>query len=129
MIQGIFYNYYWWQSRNGNEGIAFFMAILGLVTPLIPFVGIFLWLCNKYGLNLDQISDSKTLFISIFILFCTVLSIYFLYRNRYKRIINLHGRYNTQKYKYAAITYPIISIIAIIFYAILLYKSALAINN
>ncbi len=41
----------------------------------------------------------------------------------------MHGRYNTQKYRYVGIAYPLISIVAIILYAVMLYQSALAINN
>ncbi len=41
----------------------------------------------------------------------------------------MHNKYNTKKYKYAAIAYPILCMIAIICYGIMAYYSALEINR
>ena len=110
LLRGLFYQYYWWQMRQGQDG--FFVPLLALFCVLCPILGIIGFVMISADVT-DIIDlkkyDVKILISAMFILGLAALWWLLLRKKRYRAIICEHEVYNISVYRRLAVIYPILS--------------------
>ena len=115
LLRGLFYQYYWWQMRQGQDG--FFVPLLALLCVLCPIFGIlgFVMILADVTDIIDlKKYDVKILISAIFILGLAALWWLFLRKKRYRAIAQERDIYDTSIYRKLAVIYPVLS--AILFF-------------
>ena len=114
-LRGLFYQYYWWQMRQEQDG--FFVPLLALLCVLCPIFGILGFVMISADVT-DIIDlkkyDVKILISAIFILGLAALWWLFLRKKRYRAIAQERDIYDTSIYRKLAVIYPVLS--AILFF-------------
>ena len=114
-LRGLFYQYYWWQMRQEQDG--FFVPLLALLCVLCPIFGILGFVMISADVT-DIIDlkkyDVKILISAIFILGLAALWWLFLRKKRYRAIAQERDIYDTSMYRKLAVIYPVLS--AILFF-------------
>ena len=114
-LRGLFYQYYWWQMRQEQDG--FFVPLLALLCVLCPIFGILGFVMISADVT-DIIDlkkyDVKILISAIFILGLAALWWMFLRKKRYRAIAQERDIYDTSIYRTLAVIYPVLS--AILFF-------------
>ena len=114
-LRGLFYQYYWWQMRQEQDG--FFVPLLALLCVLCPIFGILGFVMISADVT-DIIDlkkyDVKILISAIFILGLAALWWLFLRKKRYRAIAQERDIYDTSIYRTLAVIYPVLS--AILFF-------------
>lgn len=112
LLRGLFYQYYWWQMRQEQDG--FFVPLLAVFCILCPIFGIIGFLLISADvteiINLKKY-DVKMIISALFILGLTSLWWLILRKKRYRAIICRHDVYNISVYQRLAVIYPILSTI------------------
>lgn len=115
LLRALFYQYYWWQMRQGQDG--FFVPLLAVFSVLCPIFGII----GSVMISADAIEiidlkkyDVKTLISSMLILGLAALWWLLLRKKRYRAIICEHDVYNISVYRRLAVIYPILSAILLV---------------
>lgn len=115
LLRGLFYQYYWWQMRQEQDG--FFVPLLALLCVLCPIFGILGFVMISADVT-DIIDlkkyDVKILISAIFILGLAALWWLFLRKKRYRAIAQERDIYDTSIYRTLAVIYPVLS--AILFF-------------
>ena len=131
LLRALFYQYYWWQMRQEQDG--FFVPLLAVLSVLCPIFGIIGFVMISADVT-DIIDlkkfDVKILISAMFILELAALWWLLLRKKRYRAIICEHDVYNISAYRRLAVIYPILSatLFFIGLYIGYLYNSA-AINQ
>ena len=115
LLRGLFYQYYWWQMRQEQDG--FFVPLLALLCVLCPIFGILGFVMISADVT-DIIDlkkyDVKILISAMFILGLAALWWLFLRKKRYRAIAQERDIYDTSIYRTLAVIYPVLS--AILFF-------------
>ena len=110
LLRALFYQYYWWQMRQEQDG--FFVPLLAVFSVLCPIFGIIGFVMISADVT-DIIDlkkyDVKILISAIFILELAALWWLLLRKKRYRAIICEHDVYNISAYRRLAVIYPILS--------------------
>lgn len=112
LLRGLFYQYYWWQMRQEQDG--FFVPLLAMFCILCPIFGIIGFLlisADVTGIIDLKKYDVKMIISALFILGLTSLWWLILRKKRYRAIICRHDVYNISVYQRLAVIYPILSAI------------------
>lgn len=115
LLRALFYQYYWWQKRRGQDG--FFVPLLAVFCVLCPIFGII----GSVMISADVTEiidlkkyDVKMLISAMFILGLAALWWLLLRKKRYRAIICEHEVYNISVYRRLAVIYPILSAILLV---------------
>ena len=110
LLRALFYQYYWWQMRQEQDG--FFVPLLAVLSVLCPIFGIIGFVMISADVT-DIIDlkkfDVKILISAMFILELAALWWLLLRKKRYRVIICEHDVYNISAYRRLAVIYPILS--------------------
>ena len=110
LLRALFYQYYWWQMRQEQDG--FFVPLLAVLSVLCPIFGIIGFVMISADVT-DIIDlkkfDVKILISDMFILELAALWWLLLRKKRYRVIICEHDVYNISAYRRLAVIYPILS--------------------
>ena len=110
LLRALFYQYYWWQMRQEQDG--FFVPLLAVLSVLCPIFGIIGFVMISADVT-DIIDlkkfDVKILISAMFILELAALWWLLLRKKRYRAIICEHDVYNISVYRRLAVIYPILS--------------------
>lgn len=110
LLSALFYQYYWWQMRQEQDG--FFVPLLAVLSVLCPIFGIIGFVMISADVT-DIIDlkkfDVKILISAMFILELAALWWLLLRKKRYRAIICEHDVYNISAYRRLAVIYPILS--------------------
>ena len=110
LLRALFYQYYWWQMRQEQDG--FFVPLLAVLSVLCPIFGIIGFVMISADVT-DIIDlkkfDVKILISAMFILELAALWWLLLRKKRYRAIICEHDVYNISAYRRLAVIYPILS--------------------
>lgn len=110
LLRALFYQYYWWQMRQEQDG--FFVPLLAVLSVLCPIFGIIGFVIFSADVT-DIIDlkkfDVKILISAMFILELAALWWLLLRKKRYRVIICEHDVYNISAYRRLAVIYPILS--------------------
>jgi len=110
LLRALFYQYYWWQMRQEQDG--FFVPLLAVLSVLCPIFGIIGFAMISADVT-DIIDlkkfDVKILISAMFILELAALWWLLLRKKRYRAIICEHDVYNISVYRRLAVIYPILS--------------------
>ena len=110
LLRALFYQYYWWQMRQEQDG--FFVPLLAVLSVLCPILGIIGFVMISADVT-DIIDlkkfDVKILISAMFILELAALWWLLLRKKRYRAIICEHDVYNISVYRRLAVIYPILS--------------------
>ena len=110
LLRALFYQYYWWQMRQEQDG--FFVPLLAVLSVLCPIFGIIGFVMFSADVT-DIIDlkkfDVKILISAMFILELAALWWLLLRKKRYRAIICEHDVYNISVYRRFAVIYPILS--------------------
>ncbi|GFI39553.1 hypothetical protein [Phocaeicola sartorii] len=110
LLRALFYQYYWWQKRQEQDG--FFVPLLAVLSVLCPIFGIIGFVMISADVT-DIIDlkkfDVKILISAMFILELAALWWLLLRKKRYRAIICEHDVYNISVYRRLAVIYPILS--------------------
>ena len=110
LLRALFYQYYWWQMRQEQDG--FFVPLLAVLSVLCPIFGIIGFVMISADVT-DIIDlkkfDVKILISAMFILELAALWWLLLRKKRYRAIICEHDVYNISVYRRFAVIYPILS--------------------
>lgn len=110
LLSALFYQYYWWQMRQEQDG--FFVPLLAVLSVLCPIFGIIGFVMISADVT-DIIDlkkfDVKILISAMFILELAALWWLLLRKKRYRVIICEHDVYNISVYRRLAVIYPILS--------------------
>jgi len=110
LLRALFYQYYWWQMRQEQDG--FFVHLLAVLSVLCPIFGIIGFAMISADVT-DIIDlkkfDVKILISAMFILELAALWWLLLRKKRYRAIICEHDVYNISVYRRLAVIYPILS--------------------
>ena len=110
LLRALFYQYYWWQMRQEQDG--FFVPLLAVLSVLCPIFGIIGFVMISADVT-DIIDlkkfDVKILISAMFILELAALWWLLLRKKRYRVIICEHDVYNISVYRRLAVIYPILS--------------------
>ena len=110
LLRALFYQYYWWQMRQEQDG--FFVPLLAVLSVLCPIFGIIGFVMISADVT-DIIDlkkfDVKILISAMFILELAALWWLLLRKKRYRAIICEHDVYNISMYRRLAVIYPILS--------------------
>ena len=110
LLRALFYQYYWWQVRQEQDG--FFVPLLAVLSVLCPIFGIIGFVMISADVT-DIIDlkkfDVKILISAMFILELAALWWLLLRKKRYRAIICEHDVYNISVYRRLAVIYPILS--------------------
>ena len=110
LLRALFYQYYWWQMRQEQDG--FFVPLLAVLSVLCPIFGIIGFVMISADVT-DIIDlkkfDVKILISAMFILELAALWWLLLRKKRYRAIICEHDVYNISVYRQLAVIYPILS--------------------
>lgn len=110
LLRALFYQYYWWQMRQEQDG--FFVPLLAVLSVLCPIFGIIGFVMFSADVT-DIIDlkkfDVKILISAMFILELAALWWLLLRKKRYRAIICEHDVYNISAYRRLAVIYPILS--------------------
>lgn len=110
LLRALFYQYYWWQMRQEQDG--FFVPLLAVLSVLCPIFGIIGFVMFSADVT-DIIDlkkfDVKILISAMFILELAALWWLLLRKKRYRVIICEHDVYNISVYRRLAVIYPILS--------------------
>lgn len=110
LLRALFYQYYWWQMRQEQDG--FFVPLLAVLSVLCPIFGIIGFVMFSADVT-DIIDlkkfDVKILISAMFILELAALWWLLLRKKRYRAIICEHDVYNISVYRRLAVIYPILS--------------------
>ena len=110
LLRALFYQYYWWQMRQEQDG--FFVPLLAVLSVLCPIFGIIGFVMFSADVT-DIIDlkkfDVKILISAMFILELAALWWLLLRKKRYRVIICEHDVYNISAYRRLAVIYPILS--------------------
>lgn len=110
LLRALFYQYYWWQMRQEQDG--FFVPLLAVLSVLCPIFGIigFVMISTDVTDIIDlKKFDVKILISAMFILELAALWWLLLRKKRYRAIICEHDVYNISVYRRLAVIYPILS--------------------
>lgn len=110
LLRALFYQYYWWQMRQEQDG--FFVPLLAVLSVLCPIFGIIGFV--MFSADVTDIIDLKKYDVKIiisamFILGLAALWWLLLRKKRYRAIICEHDVYNISVYRRLAVIYPILS--------------------
>ena len=115
LLRALFYQYYWWQMRQEQDGIFVpLLAVLCLLIPLFGIVGFIAILVDVIGLIALQKYDMKLVLFAIFILGFAILLYLFFRKKRYRAIAQERDIYDTSIYRKLSVIYPVLS--AILFF-------------
>ena len=110
LLRALFYQYYWWQMRQEQDG--FFVPLLAVLSVLCPIFGIIGFVMISADVT-DIIDlkkfDVKILISAMFILELAALWWLLLRKKRYRAIICEHDVYNISVYRRLAVIYPVLS--------------------
>ena len=110
LLRALFYQYYWWQKRQEQDG--FFVPLLAVLSVLCPIFGIIGFVMISADVT-DFIDlkkyDVRILISAMFILGLAALWWLLLRKKRYRAIICEHDVYNISAYRRLAVIYPILS--------------------
>ena len=110
LLRALFYQYYWWQMRQEQDG--FFVPLLAVLSVLCPIFGIIGFVMISADVT-DFIDlkkyDVRILISAMFILELAALWWLLLRKKRYRAIICEHDVYNISVYRRLAVIYPILS--------------------
>ena len=110
LLRALFYQYYWWQMRQEQDG--FFVPLLAVLSVLCPIFGIIGFVMISADVT-DFIDlkkyDVRILISAMFILGLAALWWLLLRKKRYRAIICEHDVYNISAYRRLAVIYPILS--------------------
>lgn len=110
LLRALFYQYYWWQMRQEQDG--FFVPLLAVLSVLCSIFGIIGFVMISADVT-DIIDlkkfDVKILISAMFILELAALWWLLLRKKRYRAIICEHDVYNISVYRRLAVIYPILS--------------------
>lgn len=112
LLRGLFYQYYWWQMRQEQDG--FFVPLLAvfcILCPIFGIIGFLLISADVTGIIDLKKYDVKMIISALFILGLTSLWWLILRKKRYRAIICRHDVYNISVYQRLAVIYPILSAI------------------
>lgn len=112
LLRGLFYQYYWWQMRQEQDG--FFVPLLAvfcILCPIFGIIGFLLISADVTGIIDLKKYDVKMIISVLFILGLTSLWWLILRKKRYRAIICRHDVYNISVYQRLAVIYPILSTI------------------
>lgn len=112
LLRGLFYQYYWWQMRQEQDG--FFVPLLAvfcILCPIFGIIGLLLISADVTGIIDLKKYDVKMIISALFILGLTSLWWLILRKKRYRAIICRHDVYNISVYQRLAVIYPILSAI------------------
>lgn len=112
LLRGLFYQYYWWQMRQEQDG--FFVPLLAvfcILCPIFGTIGFLLISADVAGIIDLKKYDVKMIISVLFILGLTSLWWLILRKKRYRAIISRHDVYNISVYQRLAVIYPILSTI------------------
>lgn len=112
LLRGLFYQYYWWQMRQEQDG--FFVplwAVFCILCPIFGIIGFLLISADVTGIIDLKKYDVKMIISALFILGLTSLWWLILRKKRYRAIICRHDVYNISVYQRLAVIYPILSAI------------------
>lgn len=109
LLRALFYQYYWWQMRQEQDGI--FVPLLAVFSVLCPIFGIigFVMISADVTDIIDLKKFDVKILISVFILGLAALWWLLLRKKRYRAIICEHEVYNISVYRRLAVIYPILS--------------------
>lgn len=110
LLRGLFYQYYWWQMRQEQDG--FFVPLLAvfcILCPIFGIIGFLLISADVTGIIDLKKYDVKMIISVLFILGLTSLWWLILRKKRYRAIICRHDVYNISVYQMLAVIYPILS--------------------
>ena len=110
LLRALFYQYYWWQMRQEQDG--FFVPLLAVLSVLCPIFGIIGFvMISAYVTDIIDLKkfDVKILISAMFILELAALWWLLLRKKRYRAIICEHDVYNISVYRRLAVIYPILS--------------------
>ena len=110
LLMGLFYQYYWWQMRQEQDGIFVpLLAVLSVLCPIFGIIGFVMISADVTDIIDLKKYDVKIIISAMFILGLTALWWLLLRKKRYRAIICEHDVYNISVYRRFAVIYPILS--------------------
>ena len=111
-LEYLFFKYYNWQVKVGNDYMPTFMAVLFITfCSFLYFLNIVMSLQYFFFVNNSTTTLSKWYFIAFVLVFLTIEFFLFVYKGRSKKIMEAHKEEWTGKKHLGAILFPVIAFV------------------